>query len=174
MMIKREELFRIGQFVKPHGIKGEIGLMTDGNIVEESANPYLICEMDGLFVPFFIESYRYKTDRILLVKLENVDSEEAARLFTNRAAYYPSSAVDGDRAVGGMTWDEMIGYTVFDPVFGRLGEITDVDESTMNTLLRVDYKGKELLVPAADELIVSADHTHKTLHVSLPGGLLEL
>ncbi|MDR1980125.1 MAG: ribosome maturation factor RimM [Tannerellaceae bacterium] len=173
-MIKREELFRIGQFVKPHGIKGEIGLMTDGDVFEESENPYIVCEIDGIFVPFFIEGYRYKTDKILLVKLENVDSEEAVRLFTNRTVYYPEAVVANNGAVSGITWDNFLGYTVFDPVYGRLGEITDVDESTINTLLQIDYKDKELLIPAADELIISADHINKSLNISIPDGLLDL
>ena len=43
-----------------------------------------------------------------------------------------------------MTWDSFIGYTVTDVQKGYLGEITDVDETTINVLLRVDHKGEEI------------------------------
>lgn len=56
----------------------------------------------------------------------------------------------------------------------KLAEITDVDESTINVLLQIDHNGEELLLPAAEELILSADHENKTLAVSIPEGLLDL
>ena len=34
-MIKKEEVFKIGQFAKPHGIKGEIALVTDSDLLDE-------------------------------------------------------------------------------------------------------------------------------------------
>lgn len=46
------------------------------------------------------------------------------------------------------------------------------DESTINVLLQIDHNGEELLLPAAEELILSADHENKTLAVSIPEGLL--
>ena len=157
-MIKKEDVFKIGQFAKPHGIKGEIALVTNSDVFDDSDDPYIICEMDGILVPFFIEEYRYKTDTVILLKLKNVDDEKAAREFSNRD----------------MTWDSFIGYRVIDEHHGEIGEITDVDESTINVLLQIDHNGEELLLPAAEELILSADHENKTLAVSVPEGLLDL
>lgn len=173
-MIKKEEVFKIGQFAKPHGIKGEIALVTNSDVFDDSDEPYVICEMDGILVPFFIEEYRYKSDSVILVKLKNVDDEKAAREFVNREVYYSLDEVDEDDLVGDMTWDSFIGYLVEDEVLGEIGEIMNVDESTINVLLQIDYKGEELLLPAAEELILSADHDNKRLVVSIPEGLLDL
>lgn len=173
-MIKKEDVFKIGQFAKPHGIKGEISLVTNSDVFDESDDPYIICEIDGILVPFFIEEYRYKTDTVVLLKLENVDSEQAAREFVNRDVYYSLDEVDDSDLVGDMTWDSFIGYRVSDREAGELGSITDVDETTANVLLRIDSEGKELLLPAAEELIVSVDHENKQMVVALPEGLLDL
>lgn len=173
-MIKKEEVFKIGQFAKPHGIKGEISLVTNCDLFDDVEDPCVICEMDGILVPFFIEEYRYKTDTVMLVKLENVDDERAAREFANREVFYLLDAVDGDDLVGDMSWDSFIGYTVTDDKHGELGKITDVDETTINVLLQIDHNGEEILLPAAEELILSADHDNKTLQVSIPEGLLDL
>ena len=40
--------------------------------------------------------------------------------------------------------------------------------------IKIDYKGEELLLPAAEELILSVDHEKKRLIVSIPDGLLDL
>lgn len=172
-MIKKEDVFKIGLFTKPHGIKGEIGLMTSSDVFDDSEDLYIVCDMDGILVPFFVEDYRYKTDNVILLKLKNVDDEQAAREFSNREVFYPLDKMEDD-LIGDVTWDSFIGYQVIDETLGELGAITDVDESTINVLLQIDHKGKEILLPAAEELILSADHENKTLTVSVPEGLLDL
>ncbi len=67
-MIREEEVFKIGQFAKPHGIKGELSLVTNSDVLEDAEDPYIVCEMDGILVPFFVEDFRYKTDTVVLVK----------------------------------------------------------------------------------------------------------
>lgn len=173
-MIRKEEVFKIGQFAKPHGIKGELSLVTNSDVLDDAEDPYIVCDMDGILVPFFVEDYRYKSDTITLVKLEDVNTEQDARMFVNKEVFYPLDAVDEEDLVGEMTWDSFIGYTVFDERHGLLGKITEVDESTLNVLLNIDHDGEDLLIPAAEELITDADHEARTLTVSLPEGLLEI
>ncbi len=173
-MIREDEVFKIGQFAKPHGIKGELSLVTNSDVLEDAEDPYIVCKMDGILVPFFIEDFRFKTDTVILVKLEDVDTEEDARMFVNKEVFYPLDAVDEEALVGNMTWDGFIGYAVTDTHKGYLGEITDVDENTINVLLRVDHEGKELLIPAVEEFILAVDHEARGLTVSLPEGLIDL
>ena len=92
-MIREEEVFKIGQFAKPHGIKGELSLVTNSDVLEDAEDPYIVCEMDGILVPFFVEDFRYKTDTVVLVKLEDVNSEEDARMFVGKEVFYPLDAV---------------------------------------------------------------------------------
>lgn len=174
-MIRKEEVFKIGQFAKPHGVKGEISLVTGCDLFDTVDDPYIVCEMDGILVPFFIEEYRYKTDSVMLVKLEGVDDEKSARRFCSREVFFPLKDVEeGDDLVGDMSWDGFVGYTVVDEHHGTLGRITDVDGTTLNVLFQIDRGGDELLLPAAEELIVSVSHDDKTLRVSVPEGLLDL
>jgi 16S rRNA processing protein RimM len=173
-MIRKEDIVPIGHFAKPHGIKGEINLILSvGVSFDEWEEPYIVCEMEGILVPFYLEEYRYKSDTTLFVKLENVDSDETARELANREAFCPPEVVSGsddDR----LTWSHFIGYKVFDTTYGLVGEIIDIDESTPNILFVINYKDNELLIPATEELILSADPAGKQLKVELPDGLLDL
>lgn len=173
-MIREEDVFKIGYFAKPHGIKGELSLVSSTDLFDEAQEPYIVCDMDGILVPFFVEDYRYKSDNVILLKLEDVNSEMDARHFVNKEVFYPLNAVEADDLVGDMTWDSFVGYGVSDEKHGFLGVITGVDESTINVLLRVDYDGEELLIPAAEELIKDVDHIGHLLIVSLPDGLIDL
>jgi len=56
-----------------------------------------------------------------------------------------------------------------------VGEITDVDEKTENAIFIVDQgQNNEIMVPAADELIVEFDLDKKVMIMDLPHGLLDL
>lgn len=175
-MIKTEEVFKIGRFAKTHGVKGELALLASSDLFEKSDEDlYIVCDIDGILVPFYVESYRYKSDSVVLVKLDYVNNEESAREFINKEVYFPSAFIpQEDDLIGDITWDNFIGYTVSDKKHGLLGKVVDVDESTINILLHIDYNGNTLMFPAAEELINEVDHSAKQLVVFVPEGLLDL
>ncbi|MCD8193744.1 MAG: ribosome maturation factor RimM [Tannerellaceae bacterium] len=173
-MIREEEVVKIGYFAKPHGIKGEISLVTQYNVFDAAEQPYLVCDMEGILVPFFIEEYRYKTDQVMLVKLEDIDDESAAARFSNKEVFYKLTELEGGVLQKEFTWDDFIGYTVIDTEVGEIGPVTDVDESTLNVLFNIDRHGEEVLIPVADEFIEAVDHTARTLTLTLPEGVLDL
>lgn len=175
-MIRKEEVFKVGQFVKPHGVKGEIALTTRGDFdaLEEMEDPYVVCDMDGILVPFFVESFRYKSDSVVLLKFDGLDTDEAVRSFVNKEAYLPLDAVSRDDLAGEMAWDDFVGYRVLDEENGELGTIVAVDESTVNVLFHIEKDGQGLIFPAAEELILEINPEEKSLLVSVPEGLLDL
>ncbi|MDR1525646.1 MAG: ribosome maturation factor RimM [Tannerella sp.] len=172
MMIKKEELIKIGQFAKPHGIKGEISLVTDYDPADISCDdPYIVCDMDGIPVPFFIDSYRQKSNTTVLIGFDGIDSEEKAKLFTGKRAYVPADMLPlHDEDTSG--WKYVTGYTVSDEKLGTIGPVTDIDDKTINILLTVDCKEKEILIPAA--LVTTVDPERKMIEVTLPDGFWEI
>lgn len=177
-MIRKEEVFKIGRLAKPHGVKGEIALVTDSEVLDaagEDEDLYVVCEMDGILVPFFIEAYRYKTNSVILLKLENVDDEQAARRLANRDVFYPFAKVDEVERMKEMSWDCLIGFRVTDDAGNEIGRIKNVDDSTANVLLQVTKtEGEELLLPVVEAWIVAFDNENRTLVMTLPEGLLDL
>lgn len=172
-MIKREEVYKIGMFNKPHGIHGELSFTFTDDIFDRVDNDYLVCLLDGIFVPFFIEEYRFRSDTTALIKLEGIDSAERARMFTNIDVYFPVKfAEEQDEAE--LTWHFFIGFVVQTVDGDTLGEIIDVDDSTVNVLFVIDRSGEELLIPAQEEFISDIDQMHKLMTVNLPEGLLSL
>ena len=171
-MIQKEEVVRIGYFAKPHGIKGELSLVTNCDLFEDEDDPFLVCEMDGILVPFYVESFRYKGNSSILIKLIDVDNEKTAKRFVSQEVFYPVKRMKTPSNED-LTWKRFTGYVLEDEKQGELGVITDVDETTINTLFRVDYRGKELLTPVADELVVSIDKMQRKIIVSLPDGIIE-
>lgn len=172
-MIKKEEVYKIGQFNKPHGIHGELQFTFTDDIFDRVEAEYVVCLLDGIFVPFFIEEYRFRSDTTALMKLEGVDTAERARMFTNVEVWFPVKHAD-DTEAEELTWNYFIGFRMEEIHHGYLGEVADVDTSTLNTLFVVNHNGNELLIPAQEEFITDIDRKHKVITVSLPAGLINL
>ncbi|WP_042371243.1 ribosome maturation factor RimM [Bacteroides neonati] len=172
-MIRKEEVYKIGLFNKPHGIHGELSFTFTDDIFDRADCDYLICQLDGIFVPFFIEEYRFRSDSTALIKLEGIDTTERARMFTNVEVYFPARFVE-EATPGDLSWDFFVGFRMEDVQHGALGEIVDVDTTTVNTLFVVEKDGEELLVPAQEAFIVGVDQEQKLVTVDLPEGLLSL
>ena len=113
-MIKKEEVYKIGLFNKPHGIHGELQFTFTDDIFDRVDCDYLICLLDGIFVPFFIEEYRFRSDSTALVKLEGIDTAERARMFTNIEVYFPVKHAE-EAEDGELSWNFFIGFQMEDP-----------------------------------------------------------
>ena len=136
-MIKKEEVYKIGLFNKPHGIHGELQFTFTDDIFDRVDCDYLIC-------PDYNEVY-------FPVK-------------------HAEEAEDGE-----LSWNFFIGFQMEDIHHGLLGEVIDVDTTTVNTLFVVEgAEEEELLVPAQEEFIVGIDQKQKLITVELPEGLLNL
>ena len=173
-MIKTEEVYKIGLFNKPHGIHGELQFTFTDDIFDRVDCDYLICLLDGIFVPFFIEEYRFRSDSTALVKLEGIDTAERARMFTNVEVYFPVKHAE-EAEDGELSWNFFVGFRMEDVRHGELGEVVEVDTTTVNTLFVVEQEDREeLLIPAQEEFIVEINQEKKLITVELPEGLLNL
>lgn len=172
-MIRREEVYKIGLFNKPHGIHGELQFTFTDDVFDRVDADYLVCLLDGIFVPFFIEEYRFRSDSSALVKLEGIDTAERARMFTNVEVYFPVKHAEEAEDVS-LSWSFFVGFLMEDTRYGVLGEVVDVDTTTVNTLFVVDTKDGELLVPAQEEFILGISREQKLITVELPEGLLNM
>lgn len=171
-MIKKEEVYKIGVINKPHGVKGEVSFTFTDDIFDRVDCDYLILLMDGILVPFFIEEYRFRSDSSALVKFEDIDTAEKARMFTNVEVFFPMKYVEEQDEV--TSWNYFVGFVVDDVNHGTLGVITDVDDATMNVLFVIESEdGNEVLLPAHEEFILDIDHKKKRVKVNIPEGLLE-
>jgi 16S rRNA processing protein RimM len=70
-----------------------------------------------------------------------------------------------DEEDGLMTWQDLVGYTVEDDEAGTIGQIADVDESTINTLAILE-DGR--MMPLHEDFILEIDEQAQILRVHLP------
>lgn len=169
-MIRQEDVYKIGRLGKTHGVKGEISFLFDDDVFDRVDADYLVLEVDGILVPFFIEEYRFKSDSNAIMKLEGVDSQERARELTGCDVYFPRKLADSDN--DSLSWAEIVGFTIIDAATQKsVGTIAAIDDATLNTLFELE---DSTLIPASEELITDVDRDNQTITISLPEGLLDI
>lgn len=181
-MITDKEITAAGTFTKTHGLKGELHALLDIDADFFTQDSCFIIDVDGIFVPFFAESVRPKGHYATLIKPCGVDSEEQAKQFVGKTLYVNREALarfeqelaeDSDEQ--GRYVDDFIGYKLLDESGAELGEITDLETSTANTLFIVRTPDdKTLYVPVAEEFILAMDPDNHTITMRLPEGLIGL
>lgn len=173
-MIRRDDVYKIGKLGKPHGVKGEITFAITDDVFDRVDADYLVLDIDGILVPFYLEEYRFKNDDNVLVKFEDIDTQEQVRAYTGCEVYFPRHLSDSDEE--NMSWAEIIGFQLVDVVSGRVvGTIGHVDDSTLNLLFEITSpEGEALLIPANNDLIEEVDIEKKMIRMAIPEGLLEL
>jgi len=162
---------KAGKISKPYGLQGKVSLILipeAGKHIEPD-NPLFI-DIDGQRVPFFVQEFDQLASDQAVVKFEFIDSVETAREL-NACEVYLDPAQKHHIQESSTTMSAIIGYMAYDHDLGLLGKVTDYIHHDMNPVLLVDYKGKELMIPAVDQIIREINHTEQTIHLILPEGL---
>ena len=169
-MIKQEDVYKIGRLGKAHGVKGEVSFQFDDDIFDTSDADYLILEIDGILVPFFIEEYRFRNDALALIKFCDVDTQQRASELTGCDVYFPRSIAD--ESTEGPSLAMLTGFDIVDSSNHTvLGKIASVDDTTQNFLFELE-DGR--LIPASDDLITNIDTTRRQITMHIPEGLLDI
>ena len=169
-MIRENDVYQIGKLGKTHGVKGEISFLFDDDIFDRVDADYLILKVDGIFVPFFIEEYRFRSDANAIIKFEDIDTQERARELTGCEVYFPRELADSDD--NSISWAAIVGFDIIEVESGnKIGRIASVDDTTLNILFCLE-DGR--LIPASEDLITAIDQQARSITMHLPAGLLDL
>ena len=167
------DYFKIGKIVSIFGLKGELILKHSlGKKTSlKGLEAIFIEERKDSFIPWFIESARIKTDDEVYLKLEGLETKEAARKLAQKEIWIPEEAFKKFSARSAPI--SLLGFTIVD---GNkpIGIIEEVIEQPHQVLCRITIQEKEVLIPLHENTIERIDRKKKQVIVQLPEGLLEI
>ena len=165
---------KAGKVSKPNGLRGEVNIILEpeaGNYIEPD-HPLFI-DIDGQRVPFFVEEVELVSTEQAIIKFKFIESLEEARAVSGCSLYFdPARAPKPVQKADDL--NSVVGYLAFDRNMGELGNVSDYIPHSMNPVFIIDYKGRELMVPAVQDFIDQIDSQNQKLHLILPEGLTSL
>ena len=166
------DFLEIGTIVGTHGLQGELRV-----------NP--ACDAPDFFRQFRVlywDAQGRQPVRVLgarvhqnvaLLRLEGVDSAEAAQQLKNRRLWFRRA--DAPLEEGRYFIAELLGCAVFDAAGqARYGTLCDVSQTGANDVWHIQADdGNEILIPAIPDVVKSVDIAGGRIEVAMLDGLLD-
>jgi len=166
--------FSIGKLVATFGLQGE--LILRHSLGKRSAlkgvEALFLEERKNSFIPYFLQKASAKDHEHSYVKLEGIDSKEAAQKLAQLPVYLDEA--DFKQQTASSAPLSLLGFTVQDEQHGDLGVIEEVIEMPLQVLAKVTIRGKEALLPLNEQSLVKVDKKKQTVYLQLPEGLLDI
>src|ERR1700712_5986527 len=136
----------IGKIVSAFGLKGESILLhrLGKKTSLKGLEIIFIEEKKGEMLPYFVEQIKLKNETELYLKLEGVNTIEAARKLVKKEVWLTEEAFD--KYAGKTAPIFLVRFHVIDDG-NDIGEILEVIEQPHQVLCRIDLEGKEALIP---------------------------
>lgn len=163
-MITNEQVIAIGRITRTHGKRGEIQCLMDNEYWDNADATFLILSIDNILVPFRVLDWRGKGSDSLIFQLDRITDEQTAQQLIGNQAYMLKSDISEEDEIM-PTWQSLLGYRVLDTDQGELGTITDVDETTINTLVTLNHSQ---LIPLHEDFIINIDPDKQLITICLP------
>ena len=162
---------QIGQLKKPFGVKGFLKVdIEEKYLTVFSDLEVLFIPEHGSPVPFFVETV--KEEKGLLLKLEDVDSPEAAKKLSNLPILADSDKLP--KKQGLIIDSTLLGFELHDEEVGFVGNIAAIEEYPQQLMAIVEGAEEEFLIPLHEALILGIDPEEQVILMNLPEGLLDI
>ena len=163
-MITNEQVISIGKLTRTHGKRGEVQCLMSNEYWDNADATFLILSINNILVPFRVLNWRGKGSDSLIFQLDRINDEQSAQQLVGCQAYMLLSGINEDDELL-PTWQSLVGYSVLDTDQGELGTITDVDETTINTLITLN---NTQLIPLHEDFIIDIQQEKKQINICLP------
>ena len=163
-MITIDQVISVGRITRTHGKKGEIQCLMSNEYWDNADATFLILNINNILTPFRVIDWRGKGSDSLIMQLDRITGEPSAQQLVGCQAYMLKSDVcENDEFIP--TWQGLVGYEVIDTDQGKLGVVTHVDETTINTLITLE---NDYLLPIHEDFIIDINPEEKKLTICLP------
>ena len=125
----------------------------------------LVVTIDGLDVPLYCDRFERRGVSGAAAAFADFDTERRAQELLGLE--FRIDTADGEEDE--FYLEDLIGFAE-----KRSGILADYYDSDLNPLFELEIAGRRVLVPAAEEFIAHIDFEGRTVHLVLPGGLLDL
>lgn len=163
-MISNEDVISIGKITRTHGKRGEVQCLMENEYWDNADATFLILSIDNILVPFRVLDWRGKGSDSLIFQIDRFTDELQAQQLVGYHAYMLKSDISEENEIL-PTWQSLKGYRVLDTNQGELGTITDVDETTINTLITLN---NTQLIPLHEDFIIDIQQEKKQITICLP------
>ncbi|MDQ0914205.1 ribosome maturation factor RimM [Paenibacillus sp. V4I5] len=169
-----EKLVTVGRIVNSHGIRGELKVVPETDFPErfDKGNALIIVDSQNKQTPVTVQTSRLHKNMFILQfdqfsNINDVEKFKGSLLKIEAKEQQPLEE-------GEYYYHEIIGCKVVTEEGQEFGLVSEVLTPGANDVWVVSLpKGKQLLLPVIDDVILDVDIANKTIRIHLMEGLME-
>lgn len=167
----KKQFLEIGKFVATQGIRGEL------RVQYYCDSPDIICDFESLYLDkgnAEIEISRsYPHKNVVIMKLDGVDTVEAAQKYIGKMIYMDRDDLELDDDT--FYIQDLIGMTVVDVDSGKeYGKLSEIYQNGGTDVYSIKTEGgSELMFPAIPEVLIDVDTENGIMKIRPLKGLFE-
>lgn len=169
-----EKLVTVGKVVNSHGIRGELKIVPETDFPErfDVGNSLIIVDSQNKQTPVTVKTSRLHKNVFIVLfdqfsNINDVEKYKGSLLKIEAKNQKPLEE-------GEYYYHEIIGCKVVTEEEQELGLVSEVLTPGANDVWVVSLpKGKQLLIPVIDDVILKVDIPNKTIRIHLMEGLME-
>ncbi|GFO70157.1 ribosome maturation factor RimM [Geomonas limicola] len=173
-MSQSSKLLLIGKIQATQGIRGQLRVIPFAGDASSISllDHVLIKAPSGALESFPMRSAKAHGKRVILT-LSQFDNINQVLHLVGREIYAERGQLP-ELPDDEFYWSDLLGLEVVSQEGEVLGELVDIIETGSNDVYVVRLEGREVLVPALEDVVLSVDLEANRMTVSLPEGLLDL
>lgn len=170
-----DDAILIGKAAKHRPVQDDVQIVLKNFEAEEIGGKFLIAEIDGIKVPFLVESRTDKGGSMFAKLKECALHQQGYSAVVGCNIYCRRGDLVEAAQSSAHPFRPLIGCNVCDTGNGgKIGKIIAIDDTTANTVMTVSDGEREILIPLAEDFIDHLDKKGGTLYLRLPDGLLDI
>lgn len=159
-----------GKILKAIGYKGEMLVAIHPENTEYIIKKgFIFIEFQEELIPFYIEEISHTSGENYIINLEGITD---TRKYNNCNLWFPLCDLP-DNYIAKNPLHQISGFTVIDDSKGEIGKADEIIEIPGNTILRVLFNNKEILIPVHEDIMYKIDIKKKQIYINAPEGLIE-
>ncbi|MCH7535289.1 MAG: 16S rRNA processing protein RimM [Bacteroidetes bacterium] len=171
--MSKETYTLLGRFSKSHGLKGEIILKREELAINYPIPEFLFIEINGLHVPYYVDSHSERNSGIDIIKLEDLTSIDDANLLLGAKVYIPTIPELQNNQTE-LSPLNLVSFEVVDEKEGLVGKVSSIIETKGQSILQIENNQKEILIPYTKQIITNVNSEDKIIEINAPEGLIGL
>ena len=177
-MIPEQDFLRIARIAGSHGLRGEVKVYVITDIPERFAEgKILYFGFEKASREYKVEGFRPMKGRILLLKLEGIDSRNDSDMLKGMDIFIKGSDAENSRDLldeDSFFYYDLIGCRVY--LKGKeFGTVVDIMEAGAGDILIIeDLKAGRVMVPFVDEMVDTGRIKEKIIDINPVEGLFDI
>ena len=168
-----ENLIRIGRLNKTFGLKGHIRVFVEPEFFPRLKRPeVLFLASKNKSLPYFPDEIEFDETGHGMLHFEDVKDKTTADFLVGKEVYIEEKFLKRQKSIQSPA--DFIGFKLIDAGHGDLGVLDNFFELPQHDLGQFILKGKEVLFPWNQEVVLQIDKKKKVILLKLPDGLIDI